>query len=432
MTEVSFLYRSSVALGCLMLMLASIACTGWFFYSWIGGVPGIVGAVVGCAVQIMAYGFSGVIVHQKNGPLRVVLLLLIASALCLSVLSSYATLNGYFSALVERNQATREAAEQKDLAIQASLAKRMQLLDSMSRDVELGSAAAGQGLEEKYRTQANSFLKNNEATRSQMAEQIEQVEALVHSDVLDAQPVPEASPIDGLSVVLGGEHTTIMILCLWLAIMFDALPIVGIALFETRNKQKAAAAKAAKLADETQQSIVDEPSSWGQQAFLAASRRLSRVELDDEHHADDIILQLNRNEPLIADSAQHDDKDSDLKILTNICSMDLHATKRFFVELLGFTTKYDSDWYVQLCSPFDSDTEFGVIQHDHALVPAGYQGAPSGMYLTFIVPDVNTCFARALELGIEILQEPRDEFYGQRRFLAKEPSGCLVDISSPC
>ena len=38
-------------------MFASIACTGWFFYSWLQGVPGLVGAAVGCAIQLMAYGF---------------------------------------------------------------------------------------------------------------------------------------------------------------------------------------------------------------------------------------------------------------------------------------------------------------------------------------------------------------------------------------
>jgi hypothetical protein len=35
------------------------------------------------------------------------------------------------------------------------------------------------------------------------------------------------------------------------------------------------------------------------------------------------------------------------------------------------------------------------------------------------------------ELELEILQEPRNEFYGQRRFLNVDPNGCLLDICSP-
>jgi hypothetical protein len=34
-------------------------------------------------------------------------------------------------------------------------------------------------------------------------------------------------------------------------------------------------------------------------------------------------------------------------------------------------------------------------------------------------------------MGARILQEPRNEFYGQRRFLLADPSGRLVDICSP-
>jgi hypothetical protein len=34
-------------------------------------------------------------------------------------------------------------------------------------------------------------------------------------------------------------------------------------------------------------------------------------------------------------------------------------------------------------------------------------------------------------MGARILQEPRNEFYRQRRFLLADPSGRLVDICSP-
>lgn len=120
-----------------------------------------------------------------------------------------------------------------------------------------------------------------------------------------------------------------------------------------------------------------------------------------------------------------------MRILTNICSDDLIRSKDFYVELLGFNVKYDSDWYVQLCSPKDSEIEYGIIQRNHELVPKEYQNTPNGMYVTFVVEDVDATYAKAIDMNIPIIQEPRNEFYGQRRFLIKDPDGCLIDICSP-
>jgi len=120
-----------------------------------------------------------------------------------------------------------------------------------------------------------------------------------------------------------------------------------------------------------------------------------------------------------------------MRILTNICSEDLQKSKSFYVNLLGFKVKYDSDWYVQLCSPDNDEIEYGIIQRDHELVPKAYQTTPSGMYVTFVVADVDAVYKKAMDLDLPIIQAPRNEFYGQRRFLIKDPSGCLVDVCSP-
>jgi catechol 2,3-dioxygenase-like lactoylglutathione lyase family enzyme len=120
-----------------------------------------------------------------------------------------------------------------------------------------------------------------------------------------------------------------------------------------------------------------------------------------------------------------------MRILTNICSDNPQESKSFYVELLGFKVKYDSNWYVQLCTPENNEIEFGIIQRDHDLVPKEYQNKPNGMYVTFVVEDVGFVYQKALAMGLEILQEPRNEFYGQCRFLTQDPNGCLIDICSP-
>ncbi|MGH1427819.1 MAG: VOC family protein [Arenicella sp.] len=120
-----------------------------------------------------------------------------------------------------------------------------------------------------------------------------------------------------------------------------------------------------------------------------------------------------------------------MRILTNICSDNLPESKRFYVELLGLQVKYDSDWYIQLCSAENPEIEYGIILHNHELVPEAYQQSPTGMYVTFVVNDVDVIYKKALDLNIPIIQKPKNEFYGQRRFLTQDPNGCLIDICSP-
>ncbi len=120
-----------------------------------------------------------------------------------------------------------------------------------------------------------------------------------------------------------------------------------------------------------------------------------------------------------------------MRILTNICSNDLAKSKDFYVSLLNLSVKYDSDWYVQLCVPDNNEVEYGIIQRDHELIPKDYQTTPTGMYVTFVVDNVDTTYQKALEMQAPIIQEPRNEFYGQRRFLTKDPNSCLIDICSP-
>jgi catechol 2,3-dioxygenase-like lactoylglutathione lyase family enzyme len=119
------------------------------------------------------------------------------------------------------------------------------------------------------------------------------------------------------------------------------------------------------------------------------------------------------------------------RILTNICSDKLAESRDFYVALLGFEVSYDSDWYIQLRSPSDKELELGIILRTHSLVPQDYQSAPAGMYITFVVPEVDLVYEKAVAMGLRIIQEPRNEFYGQRRFLTLDPNGCLIDICSP-
>ena len=51
--------------------------------------------------------------------------------------------------------------------------------------------------------------------------------------------------------------------------------------------------------------------------------------------------------------------------------------------------------------------------------------------MTFVVDDVEAMYRQATAINAEIIQEPTDLPYGQRRLMLRDPAGTAVDISSP-
>ncbi len=118
------------------------------------------------------------------------------------------------------------------------------------------------------------------------------------------------------------------------------------------------------------------------------------------------------------------------RIITNILSDNLVESKEFYTKLFDFSVNFDSDWFVHLVSK-DMKLELGIVCRTSEIVPKEFQRNPQGFYLTFVVDDADKMFGIAKSDGIEIVSEPTDTFYGQRRLLLRDPSGTLVDISSP-
>lgn len=119
------------------------------------------------------------------------------------------------------------------------------------------------------------------------------------------------------------------------------------------------------------------------------------------------------------------------RLIPNICSQNLVRSRDFYINLLGFEVAFDSDWYIQLASATNPRLELGIIQQNHELVPSSFQTAPQGQYLTVVVDDVDKVYAQAMIMNLEVIQPPKDEFYGQRRMLLVDPNGLLLDISTP-
>ncbi|MEM6737346.1 MAG: VOC family protein [Bacteroidota bacterium] len=118
------------------------------------------------------------------------------------------------------------------------------------------------------------------------------------------------------------------------------------------------------------------------------------------------------------------------RIMTNICSDNLAESRDFYTKLFDFKVDYDSDWFVHLISK-EKKLELGIIDRRNEIVPKDFQNNPQGFYVTFVVENVDEIFVTAKSENFKVISGPTDTFYGQRRLLLKDPSGSLVDISSP-
>jgi hypothetical protein len=92
--------------------------------------------------------------------------------------------------------------------------------------------------------------------------------------------------------------------------------------------------------------------------------------------------------------------------------------------------KYESDWFINLVAE-DGDLELGIILEQHDIVPKQAKGESAGVYLTFVVENVEQINRQAQALNYPILQAPEMTFYGQKRMLLLAPEGTVCDMSSP-
>lgn len=115
-------------------------------------------------------------------------------------------------------------------------------------------------------------------------------------------------------------------------------------------------------------------------------------------------------------------------LFPDICTDDVRASRDFYAALFGFEPVFEVDWYVQLRSPDDPSVQIAFVRRDHPSVPAPFQVAAAGVFVTFEVDDVDVVHRRALEQGREIVYELRDEPWGQRHFIARDPNGLPVDV----
>jgi hypothetical protein len=108
------------------------------------------------------------------------------------------------------------------------------------------------------------------------------------------------------------------------------------------------------------------------------------------------------------------------RAVPNIRSDRPTETRDFLTELLGFDVAMDLGWVMTLASPTNHSVQVNIIGNDD----------PSAPGISIEVDDVDAIHARAVERGLEIAYPLRDEEWGVRRFMLREPSGTTLNILS--
>jgi catechol 2,3-dioxygenase-like lactoylglutathione lyase family enzyme len=108
------------------------------------------------------------------------------------------------------------------------------------------------------------------------------------------------------------------------------------------------------------------------------------------------------------------------RAVPNLRSERPEETRDFFVGLLGFEPAMDLGWVMTVASPDNPSAQVTIISNDDPAAPGISVG----------VDDVDAVHARAIELGYEIAYPLRDEDWGVRRFMLREPGGTTVNVVS--
>ena len=114
-----------------------------------------------------------------------------------------------------------------------------------------------------------------------------------------------------------------------------------------------------------------------------------------------------------------------------LMSDDVAAQAAFYKEHFAFEALFEADWYVHLRSTEDETVNLGIVASDHETIPDDSRTRTQGLLINFEVEDADAVYARVQAAGLPILLVLRDEPFGQRHFITRDPGGVLIDVVKP-
>ena len=108
------------------------------------------------------------------------------------------------------------------------------------------------------------------------------------------------------------------------------------------------------------------------------------------------------------------------RIVPDIESKDLDASRRFYVDVLGLEVAMDMGFIVTLVSPSNPTAQVSLLRDDDssALLP----------HMSIEVTDVDDVHSRAVSHGMNIVYPLTNEPWGVRRFFVTDPNGTVINV----
>lgn len=114
-----------------------------------------------------------------------------------------------------------------------------------------------------------------------------------------------------------------------------------------------------------------------------------------------------------------------------LCSKLIAESRDFYVNHFGFEVVFDADWYVHLAGTETPNVSLAIVDANHQSVPEKFRRPVAGLLLNFEVADVDAEYKRLSDAGLPVELELRDEDWGQRHFILRDPNGVLIDVITP-
>jgi predicted enzyme related to lactoylglutathione lyase len=110
------------------------------------------------------------------------------------------------------------------------------------------------------------------------------------------------------------------------------------------------------------------------------------------------------------------------RIVPNLFERDPAATREFYAAVFELDVAMDMGWIATLVSPDNPTAQVSVFERNAEPGPEPF--------VSIEVSDVDAVHARALDLGFEVVYSLRDEEWGVRRFMLRDPAGRVVNVLS--
>ncbi len=111
-----------------------------------------------------------------------------------------------------------------------------------------------------------------------------------------------------------------------------------------------------------------------------------------------------------------------LRVVPNLFDENPETTRDFYAKLLELEVAMDMGWIATLVSPANRSAQLSVFDRDAE--------AGRNPFVSVEVTDVDAVHGKAIELGHEVVYSLRDEEWGVRRFMLRDPAGRVVNVLS--